>query len=294
LNYPTGVASDGAGGAWITDTFNHAVRWVDAQGQIHAIDLEGGESLDTPASVAVGLGGGIYVADLGHNRVVRLTRAVSPPAITDPPAETAPIVSPDPAPALPPTGLQHPLSILHGATLKPEPISPGQLVAIQSSDLVDPSVSVRMNGQPVVMTLRQGELAYLVAPAEPRATLRVELVSTGTLVASAEAAMLSRVPRLFQDTGGRVVARVEGSPVLRLWRGAEVSLFVTGAGDALEGYELSLGRTPLVVRNAVRVQAGVVELRMTIPYQAASGVQKVLLTAGGTTGDPDAWAEVVD
>ena len=95
LNWPTGVAVDGQGDVYIADSYNNLIRKVDGDGLITTIagsgrifgffeepdedDVgDGGPAteakLDWPIGVTVDSEGNVYVADVGHNRVRKLTR----------------------------------------------------------------------------------------------------------------------------------------------------------------------------------------------------------------------------
>ena len=83
LNFPSGIAVDGAGNVYIADQGNNAVRKVDATGKIHTIAGNGtagyagdghpatASLLSAPQGVAVDGSGLIYIADAGNN-VVRI------------------------------------------------------------------------------------------------------------------------------------------------------------------------------------------------------------------------------
>jgi hypothetical protein len=81
LNYPTGVASDGAGGFYIADSSNERIRRVDAHGIIttvagngrYGFSGDGGPAvnaqLNYPAEVAANGAGGFFVADSSNERI---------------------------------------------------------------------------------------------------------------------------------------------------------------------------------------------------------------------------------
>jgi sugar lactone lactonase YvrE len=89
LRSPAGMAVDGAGEVFIADFGAHRVRKVDRNGVISTIagsglqgfSGDGGSALaaalDTPAGVAVGSGGAVYVADSGNSRVRVVTGAAA-------------------------------------------------------------------------------------------------------------------------------------------------------------------------------------------------------------------------
>ena len=68
LNHPRGVAVDSVNSiVYIADTGNNRVRKVDALGNISTV----AGSLSAPAGVAVDAAGTLYIADTGHNQVLR-------------------------------------------------------------------------------------------------------------------------------------------------------------------------------------------------------------------------------
>ncbi len=89
LNDPTGVAIDGAGTVYITDSNNHRVRRVTTDGIITTVAGSGvagntgdkgpavSAQLNTPVAVAIAGTGQLYILDLGNNRI----RRVSPEGI---------------------------------------------------------------------------------------------------------------------------------------------------------------------------------------------------------------------
>lgn len=84
LDAPEGLAVDRAGNLYIADSSNHAIRRVSPDGSIQTVAGvglrgfagDGGPAtasrLDSPAAVAVGGDGSLYIADKGNNRVRRV------------------------------------------------------------------------------------------------------------------------------------------------------------------------------------------------------------------------------
>jgi sugar lactone lactonase YvrE len=69
LQYPLGLAVDGAGNLYIADTGNNRVLEVPPGGSPQSIGASG---LNNPAGLAVDRMGNLYIADVGNNRVVEL------------------------------------------------------------------------------------------------------------------------------------------------------------------------------------------------------------------------------
>ncbi len=75
LNNPYGVAVDGAGNAYIADTFNNAIKeWTVANNTVTTLVSVG---LAHPWGVAVDGAGNVYIADTGNNAIKRWTAANS-------------------------------------------------------------------------------------------------------------------------------------------------------------------------------------------------------------------------
>lgn len=86
LKFPYGLAPDGEGNLYVTDSSNHRVRRIDADGIIHTVAGIGGEGfsgdggdavsarLARPHGIAVD-GSGLYVADSDNRRVRRISAA---------------------------------------------------------------------------------------------------------------------------------------------------------------------------------------------------------------------------
>ena len=84
LNYPQGLALDGAGNLYIADSGNGRIRRVDASGAIRTIAGTGEEGssgdggpavaaqLKFPSGVAVDSSGNVYIADWGNHRIRRI------------------------------------------------------------------------------------------------------------------------------------------------------------------------------------------------------------------------------
>lgn len=119
LSVPTGVAIDGAGSIFISDTGNHRIRHVTPQGVIYTVaggavpgfagdtGLATAALLNAPGGLQLDASGNIYFADTGNHRVRRLLPQAEPAA--------ASLID---------------LSVLNAASLLPGPIAPGELLVI--------------------------------------------------------------------------------------------------------------------------------------------------------------------
>ena len=118
LNSPSGLAVDGQGSLYISDTGNHCIRVIGPDGIIRTIagngtpDFSGdggparSASLNAPAGLAVDAAGNVWVADVGNNRVRKLT------------------------PGLIAVEENQPVSVVNAASMLPGPVAPGEIVSI--------------------------------------------------------------------------------------------------------------------------------------------------------------------
>jgi uncharacterized protein (TIGR03437 family) len=153
LNSPTGVAVDGDGDIFISDTGNNLIRQVMPNGTIYTIagnakagfsgdsGLAVASQINAPAGVVIDGAGALYFADSGNNRVRRLTpQAVVPP-------QAAPV-----------TTLQQ-VSAVNAASLLGGAIAPGEIVTIYGSGIGP------LQGVPGVLNV-SGLLSNMAAGAE--------------------------------------------------------------------------------------------------------------------------------
>ena len=87
LDYPLGVAPDGAGNLYFADTFNHRIRKVDAAGVISTVAGDGtrgyggdggpavAAQLSSPRALALDEAGNLYIADSSNYRIRKVDAA---------------------------------------------------------------------------------------------------------------------------------------------------------------------------------------------------------------------------
>lgn len=85
FNHPFGIAVDGIGNVYISDTYNNTIRKMTPDGTVTTLagsgsagsaDGQGGAaSFNQPAGLALDLAGNLYVADQGNNKIRKITPA---------------------------------------------------------------------------------------------------------------------------------------------------------------------------------------------------------------------------
>jgi uncharacterized protein (TIGR03437 family) len=237
---PLGVAVDGGGTIFFSDTGNHRIRLVTTDGMIHTIAGQGSPGfsgdgglansaqLDLPAGLALDGAGNLYFADTGNNRLRRLVvqQTVAPPPVTAPP----------------------PLAAANAASLRQGPVAPGEIVAIfgqgigpetAASGSLDSAgllanlvggTEVRFDGVPAPLFYAQAAQINLQVPytVAGSAVTHVEVLyqgrSAGTLTLAVVSANPALFPSLFNQDG---TLNSESNPASR---GTIVTLFATGEG----------------------------------------------------------------
>ncbi len=244
LNSPGGLALDGQGSLYISDTGNNRIRLIGPDGNIRTIagngaaDFSGdggparSASLNAPAGLAVDAAGNVWVADTGNNRIRKLTPG--PVAVED----------------------IQPLSVVNAASMLPGPVAPGEIVAIfglgigpvtPAGGTLDASgkvatelaaARVLFNGTPAPLYYAQDSQINAQAPYEisGAATADVEVFYQGESRGKAAIAVAASAPGIFTfsaGTGPAVVLNQDdslNSPVAPARQASIVTLYATGEG----------------------------------------------------------------
>ena len=318
LRSPRSVAVDFDRNLYIADTGNHRIIKRSNLGQVSEIagissagfSGDGGSArsaqLSSPAAIAVDLLGNVYIADLGNNRIRKLTpaEAVIPAPITQPKAE-----------------------FLHAAALWEGPVARGQIISIAGAG-IGPEISatgvsgaagflstllaetqVLFDGQAApLLDLQQNRIKVQV-PYELAAltSTRVEVFRAGEIKAVAELKLTATAPGVFTISDGTGPAQVinedgsantEDNPANP---GSVVTLFATGEGitfpasitgkRAVEPYPQPQAK--VVVRIGARLadilfaaaapgQVGILQINAVIPTIVAAGAVPLTLTVGSS------------
>ncbi|MDR3702790.1 MAG: hypothetical protein P4L56_24300 [Candidatus Sulfopaludibacter sp.] len=241
LNSPQGVAVDGHGNLFISDTANHRVREVTADGVIHTIaglgssgfagDGAAGSAaqINTPLGLLVDGAGNVYFADSLNNRIRRLVPVSSPPP--DPVAD--PLTT---------------LAVVNTASLAQGPVAPGESITIYGAGIGPEAgvagtssstglfgtllggAEVRFDGVPAPLFYAQAgqinaQVPYTVAGAS---STHVELFYQNQSTGSVDVPVAAAAPGLFPavvNQDGNTNSRAAPAP-----RGTVVTLYATGDG----------------------------------------------------------------
>jgi len=287
LQTPHGVAVDDSGDIFIADTGNHRIALVTPDGMIHTIagqgtagfQGDGGPGLQallaSPRGLFLDGAGALYLADTGNDRVRRLVPWTSNTVLTSLPGAST-------------------LTALNGASLRPGPIAPGEIVVLSGSGLGPTSgvgatfesgqlpttlgeVEVRFDGVRAALLYAQASQINLQAPYElaGKTSTHIEVWFQGKSIASADLSVAPAAPALYP-----VVANADGSAnsaSQRASAGSRITLYATGEGLS-DGANVS-GRTAQSPyphpRLAVSLNIGGVAAQM-IDASSAPGVVGIL------------------
>jgi len=235
LNTPMDVKVDASGTVYIADTLNHRVRTIDPNGVITTIAGTGqpgrgadgilatSSSLNSPAGLAIGPNGDLYIVDW-QNYLIRKVTFSSKPAIG--------------------RG-----GVVNGASFAPG-IAPGAIISIFGQNLASSrafasetplpdhlaDVSVQVNGVPIPLYFASpqqinGQLPFEVAPGNVNVTVVNSFGSSDAVAANA----FTAAPGIFQfPESNQAVALNQNqsinSPANPETRGNAIVLFLTGQG----------------------------------------------------------------
>ena len=130
---------------------------------------------DSPGDVLPELDGTILVADTGNNRLRRLSATTS---------ET-------------PEGPAAPVTVLHAATLRQQPVAPGQVVFIDVNQTLQPdAIEVRFGSEVVRVVAIDGKrITAVVPPMEPVGLAQVTI--SGSYNATGQVEIAAMAPAIF-------------------------------------------------------------------------------------------------
>ena len=313
LAAPQGVAVDGAGDIFVSDTGHNRVREVFANGTIVTLAGNGnrgyagdggpapGAQFNAPLALAMDAAGNLYVADSANNAV----RAIQP-------ASAAPAIS----------------AVVNGASAQSGAVSPGEVVVIYGTNLgpaqlvsaqLDSSglVSNQLAGTTVsfggiaapLVYVSYSQVSAVVPYGVSAGSVPVQVQYQGQAPAQATATVAAASPALFTvDSSGRgqALALNQDGFANTAAHGAQtasvITLYATGAGQTspagvdgqIAGAQLptpvlpvgvTIGGQPAMVLNASAVPgsvAGILQIAVQVPTGIAAGPNvPVSLQVGG-------------
>ncbi|MFH1171434.1 MAG: FG-GAP-like repeat-containing protein [bacterium] len=275
LDFPADVTSDANGNLYIADTFDHAIRKVDANGIIStlaggrygAADGTGSSAqFAQPRGVAVDAAGNVYVADAGNDAVRTIT----------PQGAVATLVS---------SGLHAPYGVaVAGNTVFVLDTGNNALKAVSSSGGAVSTITTALNDPQKIAVTTDGSVAYVADNGSHR-VLRV-------LIATGETTVVAGSGSSGYHEGVGSDAQFEGILGVAL-NASETTLYVADADlyltDRIRTIDLATGATSLFALDTTQQQmifpAGMT-VRNESLYVAMSGlgvVRKYSIADAGTT-----------
>jgi len=241
LNFPSGIAVDGSGSVYISDTGNNRIRVVTPDGIIHSIAGgssngfagDGGPALSAFFNAPQGLymdgSGDLYIADTDNNRVRRLVPTASQPA------QILPVAAPA-------------LVVVNGASLAGGPVAPGEIVTVSGTGIgpvagvtgafdatgllgnLAGGAEVRFDGVPAPVFYAQASQVNVQVPytVAGNSATHVEAFYQGQSMGTADLAVNAAMPALFPtvvNQDGSINSATNPAP-----RSTVVTLYGTGQG----------------------------------------------------------------
>ncbi len=290
LNHPLGVAVDPAGNLYIADAGNHRIRLVTPDGIIRTIagtgapGFSGDDGAATsaqlyfPSGVAIGPDGEIYIADFWNHRVRKLTPIAAAPVQADP------VI---------------PLSVVHGASLLPGPVAPGQIAIISGAGFAASAedLQVLFDGAPAsILSARDGQIdVQIPARIAAQTSTEIEVRVRGAVRGRVAVPVAAAAPGLFtvsQGKGHALAVNEDGtlaSEANPAPRGSVVVLYATGEGVLNLPIAVNLAGYPaeLLYAGAAPGFAGLMQLNVRLPSAyAPSGVLPLTLIVGAAASQP--------
>jgi uncharacterized protein (TIGR03437 family) len=264
-NIPRGIAVDAAGDVFVADTGLQEIVRVDSSGTATAIAGTGvagysgdgaaaaSAQVNFPWDVAIGPGGGLYVADLENDRVRLLT-----PQTTPPPVET--------------------LSVLNGASLVPGPVAPGMLLVIRGTGIpaVDAAETIILINSILVPILSMDDTQIQIQAPPTLVTpddAGIVIVQQASIAAMLNVATAAAAPALLPIDPQAVKA----AP------GAVVTLYGTGLGLGDLPVSATIGgvAAQVMLLDPSPGYTGLFRIDLGVPAALGPGLASVIVTVGG-------------
>ena len=283
LTSPRGLAVTPNGDVLVADTSLNAVRKLSSTGVLSTIAGTGvagfsgdgqpavAAQLNSPADLVVGSAGTIWIADSGNNRI----RTLSPSVVV---AEVLPSAT-----------------VVHGATLAPGPIAPGEIITIFGTGFDPKQTQLVFGNEVAAMFYTSANQINALAPLDlvPNSTTDISIVVNGSKTADVFSQIVSAAPGIFTMTGigtGQAAAvnqdgtlNSEANPAAR---GSIVSLYATGQGQNAGAVSLKIGLypAPLFYTGPAPGFPGLMQINAQVPAGfLPPGIQPVALAVGSAT-----------
>jgi uncharacterized protein (TIGR03437 family) len=273
---PRAIAVDSeTGDVFLADSGLERILRVDASGQVTPVAGDGGAALSaqlgSPWDVAIAPGGTLYVADLDHNRIWRLTPR--PSAVVEP---------------------LRVVDVVNAASLQPGPIAPGMLLVVRGTGL---GAADQILFGTIPATILAADDTRLIVQAPPGisafATVEIDILHNGKTLAQIPSGVAEAAPALFADVSGEASANNEdgtlNSPANPAPRGSMIVLYGTGEGVSGLPVSVRIGNNPAEVLYAGPVAGypGLLQINARVPAgYAPPGNLSVTIAVGETSSQP--------
>ncbi len=299
LSQPRGVALDAAGNIWIADSGNNRVRVISTSGAITTVAGtaqaglagDGGPSdasqLRAPSALFVDVGGAIWIADTGNNRIRKLT-PTGVPLIEE---------------------LRQNISVVNAASLRVGPVAAGSIVSIFGAGMGPATgapgllgtsaagTQVLVDGHAAPLFYVQDSQINALVPLEEtgHASAQVEVLYQGVSRGKTTVPLADNAPAVFTLAGGTgqaVAINQDGSlnsVANAAERGSIVTLYATGGGPNGPPANVTIGgyATDVLYAGDAPGFIGLMQINARVPGGfVQSGVQPLTLQIGSAVSQP--------
>ncbi len=288
---PRGIAIDSAGDVFVVDQGLESVVQITA-GQASVVagigsvgfSGDGGSALtaqfDNPWDIAIDSSGALYIADLGNNRVRRLT--------------------PDPATIVAPLLL---IGAVNAASLQPGPVAPEMLLDLLGTGLTaadSPNVQVIFQTDSgaafsaQILSIDSTKVTMLVPPSIAGSqNVQMQILNNGNLLAQIPSAVADAAPALFADPSGQAMAVNQDGTLNSSsnpgFLGSIVSLYGTGQGVSGLPVSVTIGgyAGQVLYAGPVIGYPGLLQINVQVPSgYIATGQSSVTVSIGQSSSQP--------
>ncbi len=293
---PRGIAIDTAGDVFVADQGLQSVVRITTEGQASAVagtgsagfSGDGGNALaaqlDNPSDIAIDSAGALYIADLGNNRVRKLT--------------------PDAGTVVAPLLL---FAAVNAASLQPGPVAPGMLLDLLGTGLTaadSPNVRVVFqtdSGASLpaqILSIDSAKVTLVVPPAIAGSQgIQMQVLKSGTVLAQIPAAVADSAPALFADPSGQAMAVNQdgslNSTANPASRGSILSLYGTGQGVSGLAVSVTVGgyAADVLYAGLVSGYPGLLQINVRVPSgYIATGQSSVSISVGQSASQAGVFA----